>query len=81
MVPMLRIFVLRKSNTIKGTEFMDDFLNDVDGNLSKMSEGEKLYAESLAHLLDRDTVDYIEFLDDNEAEFAVAAEPCAIYGD
>ena len=41
----------------------------------------KLYAESLAHLLDRDTVDYIEFLDDNETEFAVAAEPCAIYGD
>lgn len=80
MAPMLRIFVLRKSITIKETELMGDFWNDIDGNLNKMSEGEKLYAEALAHLLDRDTIDYIELLDDAEDELAVAAESAAAYG-
>ena len=61
---------------------MDDFLKDFDGEFSDMSAGEELYAEALAHLLDMDTADYIEFLkeDDNESS-NIAAESDDSYAD
>ena len=47
-----------------------------------MSEGEKLYAEALAHLLDKDTKDYVDFVEnDEDVLFNIAADPGASYGD
>ena len=60
---------------------MRKFINDFASEFDDMSEGEKLYAEALAHLLDRDTKDYIEFLDDEDIALNIAADPGASYGD
>ena len=61
---------------------MEKFINDFTGEFDELSEGEKLYAEALAHLLDKDTKDYMEFLDDaDDVPFNVAADPGAPYGD
>ena len=55
--------------------------NDIYDELDGVFGGEKLYAEALAHLLDRDTKDYIEFLDDDDVPFNMAADPGVSYGD
>ncbi len=55
--------------------------NDIYDELDGAFGGEKLYAEALAHLLDRDTKDYIEFLDDDDVSFNMAADPGVSYGD
>lgn len=62
---------------------MEKFINDFNGDFDNMSEGEQMYAEALAHLLERDTKDYIDFLeeDDEDVSFNIAAEPGASYGE
>lgn len=47
-----------------------------------MSNAEIMYAEALAHLMDVDSADYIEFLqDDDDAEARNAAEAQDSYGE
>ena len=61
---------------------MEDFINEFDGEFNGMTEGEKLYAEALAHLLDVDTADYVEFLKEDDTESSnIAAESDDSYGD
>lgn len=61
---------------------MKKFINDFNGEFDEMSEGEKLYAEALAHLLDKDTKDYVDFVEnDEDVPFNIAADPGASYGD
>jgi len=61
---------------------MKKFINDFNGEFDEMSEGEKLYAEALAHLLDKDTKDYVDFVEnDKDVLFNIAADPGASYGD
>lgn len=61
---------------------MKKFINDFNGEFDEMSEGEKLYAEALAHLLDKDTKDYVDFVEnDEDVSFNIAADPGASYGD
>ena len=61
---------------------MEKLINDFTSEFYELSDGEKLYAEALAHLLDKDTKDYMEFLDDaDDVQFYVAADPGAPYGD
>ena len=54
---------------------------DFDEDFNNVSEGERLYADALAHLLDRFANDYIGLLEDEEVGSVVAAEPSAPYGD
>lgn len=59
---------------------MEKVINDFNGEFEDVSEGEILYAEALAHLLDRDTKDYVELLSDDDLSFNIAADPGASYG-
>ena len=60
---------------------MEDFIDEFDEEFKDMSEGEKLLADALAHLLDRDTKDYVEFLKEEDGVSSNAAEPDTPYGD
>ena len=62
---------------------MEKFTTYINGDLDNMSESEQMYAEALAHLLERDTKDYIDFLEeaDEDVSFNIAAEPGASYGE
>lgn len=61
---------------------MEIFRNNLNGEFDDVSEGENLYAEALAHLLDIDTKDYVELLnDDEDSSFNIAADSDASYGD
>lgn len=61
---------------------MEIYRTNFNCEFDDMSEGENLYAEALAHLLDVDTADYIEFLnDDEDSSFNIAADYDAPYGD
>ncbi len=61
---------------------VDEILKDFDEEFDKMSDAEILYAEALAHLLDVDSADYIEFLEDEDGEEAKnAAESQGSYGE
>lgn len=54
---------------------MEKFVNDFDKEFDCMSDGEKLYADALAHLIDKDAKDYIEALgDDAHGAMNIAAE-------
>ena len=61
---------------------MEEFINGFDPEFNEMSESEKLYADGVAHLLDRDTKDYIEFLKagDGIACGAAAEVDCSFGG-
>ena len=54
---------------------------DFDEDFNNVSEGERLYADALAHLLDSSAYDYIELLENEDIGFDVAAESSAQYGD
>ena len=61
---------------------MEDIIRDFDEEFDKMSKAENLYAEALAHLLDVDSAEYIEFLqDDDDEEARNAAESQSYYGE
>ena len=60
---------------------MEDVVNDFDKEFDNMSAGEKLYADALAHLLDRDTIDYVDFLEEDNENLSIAAESGESYGD
>lgn len=60
---------------------MDKFITDFNEEFEDVSEGEILYAEALAHLLERDTKDYVELLSEDDVSFNIAADPGASYGD
>ena len=61
---------------------MEDIIRDFDEEFDKMSNAEIMYAEALAHLMDVDSADYIEFLqDDDDAEARNAAEAQDSYGE
>lgn len=54
---------------------MENFVNAFDCEFDCMAEGENLYAEAMAHLLDRERTDYFELLaEDFAAERAAADE-------
>ena len=53
---------------------MEKFINDFDSEFENMSVGENLYAEALAHLIDKDANDYVELLGEEGAAFNVAAD-------
>ena len=54
---------------------MEKLVNDFDREFDSMAEGENLYAEAMAHLLDRERTDYFELLaEDFAAERAAADE-------
>ena len=54
---------------------MEEFINEFDREFENMSDGEKLYADALAHLLDKDAQDYVEALGGEDSEsMNVAAE-------
>ena len=60
---------------------MEEFINGFDPEFNEMSESEKLYADGVAHLLDRDTKDYIEFLKaGDDVACGAAAEDGGSYG-
>ena len=60
---------------------MEEFVKDFDGEFADMSLGEKLYADALAHLLDTDTKDYIDFLAEDEDSLKAAADSDSTYGE
>lgn len=60
---------------------MDKFIKDFNGEFEDLSEGEMLYAEALAHLLERETKDYVELLSEDDVPFNIAADPGSSYGD
>ena len=43
---------------------MEDFVKDFDREFDNMSVGENLYAEATAHLIDKDTNEFVESLGD-----------------
>lgn len=43
---------------------MEKLINDFDREFDNMSAGENLYAEAMAHLLDKDTNEFVESLGD-----------------
>ena len=54
---------------------MEKFINDFDREFDNMPIGENLYAEALAHLIDKDTDEFIESLGAEEsASINVAAD-------
>lgn len=54
---------------------MEKLINDFDREFDNMSAGENLYAEAMAHLLDKDTNEFVESLgDEGCASMNAAAE-------
>lgn len=54
---------------------MEKLVNDFDREFDSMNEGVGLFAEAMAHLLDRERTDYFELLaEDFAAERAAADE-------
>ena len=54
---------------------MENFVNAFDREFDSMNEGVGLFAEAMAHLLDRERTDYFELLaEDFAAERAAADE-------
>lgn len=58
---------------------MEKLVNEFDPEFNNMSESEKLYADALAHLLDKDTSDYAEFLEENNTDSLNAAAETDIF--
>ena len=71
-----------ENTTILYCVLMEIYKNNYNGEFDDVSEGENLYAEALAHLLEMDTNDYVEFLnDDEDSSFNIAADSDAPYSD
>lgn len=61
---------------------MENYIKDFDPEFNNMSDGEKLYADALAHLLDKDTADYAEFLNEDTGDaLNTAAETDVAYSE
>ena len=59
---------------------IENFINDFDSEFDNMSAGENLYAEALAHLIDKDANGFIESLGDEGCEaMNVAADDDGCY--
>ena len=61
---------------------MENFMTDFDPEFNNMSDGEKLYADALAHLLDKESADYAEFLNEETGDaLSAAAEADTSYSE
>ena len=58
---------------------MEKLVNDFDREFDCMAEGENLYAEAMAYLLDRERPDYFELLAEEFAAERAAADEANSY--
>lgn len=58
---------------------MEKLVNDFDREFDSMNEGENLYAEAMAHLIDRERTDYFELLAEDVAAERAAADEANSY--
>lgn len=59
---------------------MEKLVNDFDREFDSMNEGVGLFAEAMAHLLDRERTDYFELLAEDFAAERAAADEANSYG-